>query len=168
MVCFSFQNMSQGSSVSIVSGYGPDNWAIEVRSPAYAKDFSSSLCIQTGSGATQPPVQWVRGVLFLGVKRGRGVTLTTHPYPVPRSRMSRSYTSSPSLPPIGVLWDCLVSRIVKAYYMCITNFTVQDICWKVFIVLLPRHYSQGGLWSPSQCASICPYSAPSATTFWPA
>jgi hypothetical protein len=29
----------RGSSVSIVSGYGLDDWAIEVRSPAKAKDF---------------------------------------------------------------------------------------------------------------------------------
>jgi hypothetical protein len=35
------------------------------------------------------------GVLSPGVKRGRGVTLTTHPYLEPRLRMSRSYTSSP-------------------------------------------------------------------------
>jgi hypothetical protein len=42
---------SQGSSVSIVSGYGLDNWAIDVRSPAEAREFSSSLCDQTGSGA---------------------------------------------------------------------------------------------------------------------
>jgi hypothetical protein len=41
---------SRGSSVSIVSGYGLDDRAIEVRSPAGAKDFSSSLCVQTGSG----------------------------------------------------------------------------------------------------------------------
>jgi hypothetical protein len=45
-------------------------------------------------GPTQPPIQWVPGVLSPGVKRGRGVTLTIHPYLVPRS-MSRSYTSSP-------------------------------------------------------------------------
>jgi hypothetical protein len=31
-----------------VSGYGLDNWAIEVRSPAGAKGFSSSFCVQTG------------------------------------------------------------------------------------------------------------------------
>jgi hypothetical protein len=30
-------------------------------------------------GPTQPPVQWVPGVLSPGLKRGRGVTLTTHP-----------------------------------------------------------------------------------------
>jgi hypothetical protein len=32
---------------------------------------------------------------FPGVKRGQGVTLTTHPYLEPKSRMRRSYTSSP-------------------------------------------------------------------------
>jgi hypothetical protein len=40
-----------GSLVSIVSGYGLDCQVIEVRSPAEAKDFSSSLFVQTGSGA---------------------------------------------------------------------------------------------------------------------
>jgi hypothetical protein len=34
-----------------VSDYGLDDWAIGVRSRAGAKDFSSSLCVQTGSGA---------------------------------------------------------------------------------------------------------------------
>jgi len=33
---------------------------------------------------------------FPGAKRSWGVTLTTHPHLVTRSRMSRSYTSSPS------------------------------------------------------------------------
>jgi hypothetical protein len=42
--------MSRGSSGSIVSGYGLDYRAIEVRSPTGA-DFSSSSCVQTGSGA---------------------------------------------------------------------------------------------------------------------
>jgi hypothetical protein len=45
-------------------------------------------------GPTQPPVQWVPGVLSPGLKRGRGVTLTTHPCLVSRSIMSRSYISS--------------------------------------------------------------------------
>jgi hypothetical protein len=48
-------------------------------------------------GPTQPPVQRVPGILSPGLKRGRGVTLTTHPHVVPRSRMSRSYTSSPPI-----------------------------------------------------------------------
>jgi hypothetical protein len=45
-------------------------------------------------------VQWVPGVLSQGVKRGRGVTLTTHPHLLPRLSMSRSKTSSPSPPPM--------------------------------------------------------------------
>jgi hypothetical protein len=31
-------------------------------------------------GSTQPPVQWVPGVVSLGLKRSQGVTLTTHPH----------------------------------------------------------------------------------------
>jgi hypothetical protein len=40
-----------GSSGSMVSDYGLDDRVIEVRFPAEAKDFSSSLCVQTGSEA---------------------------------------------------------------------------------------------------------------------
>jgi hypothetical protein len=43
--------MSRVSSGSIVSVYGLNDRAIGVRSPAGAKDFSSNLCVQTGSGA---------------------------------------------------------------------------------------------------------------------
>jgi hypothetical protein len=42
---------SQVSSVSIVSDYGLDDRAFGVRSSAGEKDFSSILCVQTGSGA---------------------------------------------------------------------------------------------------------------------
>jgi hypothetical protein len=79
----------------MVSDYWLDDWAIEVQSPAEAKDFSSNFCVQTGSGAIQPPVQWVPGVLSPELKGGRGVTLTTHPHLVPRLRM-RSYTPLPT------------------------------------------------------------------------
>jgi hypothetical protein len=70
---------SSGSSVSIVTDYRLDYRATGVRSPAEEKDFSCNICVQTSSEATQPPIQWVPGVLFPGVKRGLGVTLTTHP-----------------------------------------------------------------------------------------
>jgi hypothetical protein len=36
-------------------------------------------------GSTQPPVQWVLGILSPGVKGGRGVTLITHPHLVTKS-----------------------------------------------------------------------------------
>jgi hypothetical protein len=49
-------------------------------------------------GPTHPPDQWVPGILSPGLKRGRGVTLTTHPHLVPGTRM-RSYTSSPPQAP---------------------------------------------------------------------
>jgi hypothetical protein len=39
---------SRGSSVSIMSDYGLDDWGSILTE---AEDFSSSLCIQTGSGA---------------------------------------------------------------------------------------------------------------------
>jgi hypothetical protein len=58
------------------------------------KDFSSNLCVQTGCGARQASCPMGTGVLSSGVKRGLCVTLTI-PLLVPRSWMSRSYTSSP-------------------------------------------------------------------------
>jgi hypothetical protein len=85
---------SRGSSGSIVSGYGLNNRVIEVRSPTGA-DFFLAPASRPALGPTQPPIQWVLGGLSPGIKRGRGVKLTTHPYLVPRLRMSRSYTSSP-------------------------------------------------------------------------
>jgi hypothetical protein len=79
----------------IMSVYGLDDRAIEIRSPERRMIFPLTVC-RPALGPTQPPVQWVPGVLSPGVKRGRGVNLTTHPHLVPRSRMSKSYISSPS------------------------------------------------------------------------
>jgi hypothetical protein len=73
------------SSGSIVFDYGLDDRAIGVRSPAGAKDFSSILCVQTGSGVHPASSPMGTGGPFPGVKRGRGVMLTTHPHLVPRS-----------------------------------------------------------------------------------
>jgi hypothetical protein len=70
---------SRGSSGSIVSDYGLDDRAIGIRSSAGAEDFSSSLCVQTGSGAHPASCTMGTGGPFPGVKRGRGVMLTTHP-----------------------------------------------------------------------------------------
>jgi hypothetical protein len=78
-------NGSLVSSGSIVSDYGLDDKAIGVRSPAGAEGFSSSLCVQTGSGPTQPPVQWVPGVLSPGGKARPGRYADHSPHLVPRS-----------------------------------------------------------------------------------
>jgi hypothetical protein len=60
------------SSVSIASGYGMDDRAIEVRSPTEAKDFSSSLCVETGSGAHPAFCTVGTGDPFLGAKARPG------------------------------------------------------------------------------------------------
>jgi hypothetical protein len=81
------------SQYSILST--PDFRATGVRSPAEANDFSSSPCVQTGCEVHLASFSMGTGVLSPEVKRFWGVTLTTHPYPVPRSRMSLSYISLP-------------------------------------------------------------------------
>jgi hypothetical protein len=65
-----------------VSDYGLDDRAIEVRQEQI---FLLALASRPALGPTQPPIQWVPGVLSPGVKRGLGVTLTTHPHLVPSS-----------------------------------------------------------------------------------
>jgi hypothetical protein len=61
---------SRVSSVSIVSDYGLDDRAFGVRSPA--DDFSSSLCVQTGSGAHPASCSMGTGGLFPGSKARLG------------------------------------------------------------------------------------------------
>jgi hypothetical protein len=62
---------SCGSSGSIVSDCGLDDWAIEVRSPTGA-DFSSSPCVQTGSGAHPASYLMGTGGSFPGGKARPG------------------------------------------------------------------------------------------------
>jgi hypothetical protein len=84
-----------GSSGSIVSGYGLDDRAIEVRFAAEAKDFSSSLCVQTGSEAHPASCTMGTECPFPRGKARTGRDADHSPHLVLRSRMSRSYTSSP-------------------------------------------------------------------------
>jgi hypothetical protein len=55
-----------------VSDYGLDDRAIGVRSPAGARDFSSSLCVQTGSGAHPASCTMGTGGPFPGGKARPG------------------------------------------------------------------------------------------------
>jgi hypothetical protein len=64
--------LNRASSVSIVSGYGLDDRAIEVRSPAGAKDFSSSVCVQIGCGAHRACCTMSTGGPFPGAKARQG------------------------------------------------------------------------------------------------
>jgi hypothetical protein len=79
---------SWGSSVLCLT----TDWTSGVRSPAEAK-IVPPACVQTSIEAH--PASYPMGTVGFspGVKRGRGVTLTTHPHLLPRSRMSRSYAT---------------------------------------------------------------------------
>jgi hypothetical protein len=72
---FTRQYIPEGSRVSsgsIVSVYGLDDRAIEVRSPVGAKDFSSILSVQTGSGAHPASCTMGTGGPFHGGKARPG------------------------------------------------------------------------------------------------
>jgi hypothetical protein len=62
-----------------VSDYGLDDWAIEIRSPAEAKDFSSNLCVQTGSEAHPASCAMGIGGPFPEANRGRDVNADHSP-----------------------------------------------------------------------------------------
>jgi hypothetical protein len=79
-------------------------------------------------GPTQPPIEWVLGVLSPGVKHSQGVTLTTHPHLVPRLRMSRSYTSSPPCASMA----CSGTALLYFILFCVCGFA--DFC--VFIAFM--------------------------------
>jgi hypothetical protein len=66
------RRVSRSSSVSIVSGYGLGDRAIEVRSRQRRKDFLLTSVSRPALGPTQRPVQWVQEVLSSEVKRGCG------------------------------------------------------------------------------------------------
>jgi hypothetical protein len=90
----------------IMSGYGLGDPAIEIQSPAEARDFSCNLCVQTGSGALLPPPASCTMGTGGKARPGRDADHSTHL--VTRSWMSRSYTSSP--PPR--LHKCVVGLIL--------------------------------------------------------
>jgi hypothetical protein len=112
---------SRCSSVSFVSDCGlGDRGSI----PGRGKGF-----FLASAGWAQPPIPCVPVALSPGLKRGRGVTLITYPHLVPRSRMSRSYTSSSSSASMGcsetaLLYLCPPSSRWKIYAIRSSETTV--------------------------------------------
>jgi hypothetical protein len=63
---------SRDSVVDIATSYGLDDRGVGVRVPV-VQELSLFHVVQTTLGSTQPPIQWVPGVLSQEVKRqGRG------------------------------------------------------------------------------------------------
>jgi hypothetical protein len=81
---YGFCKRSRVSSGSIVSDYGLDDRAIEVRSPQGQRNFPLTSVSRPALGSTQPPVQWVPGVLSSGVKARPGRDADHSPHLVPR------------------------------------------------------------------------------------
>jgi hypothetical protein len=141
---------SRGSSVSTVSDHGLDDRAIEVRSPAETREFSSNLCVQTGSGAHPASCPMGTRGPFSGGKARQGRDADHSPHLLPRSWMSRSYTSSLPCASIGVLWDCLTfftfsiyTSVVLYFFLCTSIsasvwFMPVFQCWtKLVITVIP-------------------------------
>jgi hypothetical protein len=64
---------SRDTVVGIATGYGLDDRGVGVRVPVGSRIFSSPRRPDRLWGSTQPPIQWVPGVLSSEVKRpGRG------------------------------------------------------------------------------------------------
>jgi hypothetical protein len=93
------------------------DWVTGVQSLAEAKDFFSSLCVQTSSEDHPASYTMVTGVLSLGVKCSRGMMLTTHTHPV------LSYTSAP---PLSLTWR--VSDSFTFTMLQCTIFAINTIC----------------------------------------
>jgi hypothetical protein len=110
---------SRVNSGSIVADYGLDNWAIGVQSPAGASDFSSILCVQTGSGAHPASCIMGTGGPFPGGKVQPGHD-ADHSPPSSAEVVNELelYLLSPQVPPwrvAGLLYFFLFEGIVSIF-----------------------------------------------------
>jgi hypothetical protein len=106
-----------GSSVSIVSGYGKDDRAIEVRSPADAKDFCSNLLCPDQLWTQPISCPMVTGGPFHGGKARPGRD-ADHLSPSSSEVVNEYELSIPPLSPCastGFLLDCFA---LKPFYTC--------------------------------------------------
>jgi hypothetical protein len=146
---FHILKKSRGSSGSIVSDYRLDDRGLI---PDGQRIFLLAPASRPALEPTQPPIQWVLGVLSLGVKHGRGVTLTTHPHLVPRSRMSRSYNPPPTPPwhVVGQLTLPHIESLAIFVFKCHNilslimkfirfNFKFQRVCERIILILQSYH-----------------------------
>jgi hypothetical protein len=79
------------------------------------KIFPAASVSRPALGSTEPPVQWVPGVLSLGLKRGRGVTLTIHPHLV-RGREGVGATPLPPSASVTCSGTALALMVFFSHY----------------------------------------------------
>jgi hypothetical protein len=109
--------------------------------------FPLASASRPAMGHTQPPVQWVPGVLSPGVKCVQGMMLTTHPHLVLRLRMSRSYTSSHPKRLLGMQWDNFTFYRMNnnklqhlLCFMCFNLYGERSMNYKLFFILFFLHH----------------------------
>jgi hypothetical protein len=105
-----------------VSDYGLDDRAIEVRSPAETKDFSTILCVQTGSGAH--PASCTMGTVgpFSGGKARPGRDADQTPSSNAEVKNDRSYISSSTKHLHGLWCDYFNFYFRILLMMCIIEY----------------------------------------------
>jgi hypothetical protein len=91
---------SRDSSVGIALGYGMDDRDSGVRFPGGGGlgSFLFTTVSRTSLGPTQPPIQWVRGALLLGVKRPGREADHSPPLSVGVKECVELYLHSPNTP----------------------------------------------------------------------
>jgi hypothetical protein len=122
VACLVFWRTCWEHSASILSGYRLDDRAIEVRSPAEAKGFFLyPLCPDWLRG---PPNLWTVGTggLFPWAKAWLGRDADHSPILVPKSRMSRSYTSPPR-----ALIACGGTALAFSWELWISPYVAGDV-----------------------------------------
>jgi hypothetical protein len=119
-------HMSWGSSVIVVL---TTDWTTGIRRDQKQRIFPLTTVTRPAVRPNQPP-----NLLFLWVKRGRGVTLNFHPLLLSLSRMSRSYISSP-------LCVCM-SEVGQIYFFTITCVTFGQIAFFFKLLILGRKGSK--------------------------
>jgi hypothetical protein len=96
---------SRDISVSTLSGFGLDDGAIQVLSPADAKNFSSNLCVQTGYGAHPASC----------------TVVTASPFPESKARPGRGADHSPPS-------SAKVVNVYKLYQLSPLPFSPEVCC----------------------------------------
>jgi hypothetical protein len=112
------------------------DWMTAVLSPAEAKYLTCSLCVHTSSGAHPASYPMGTGWSFPRGKTPPGRDAGHSPHPLPRRRMSRSYTSSPSWL-LGTVAGQVYFTLIWRMRHCVwcARFEVLTAMWAQIVVL---------------------------------